>query len=183
MQDPHESCCVIDYERLKSKRAESNKPYLENPEKPVISEREVLVRHKENYVKEVAVRGFTFISDEPEEIGGTNRGPRPMEYFLGGAALCEMAMIVGCAIDMDIKLDHIEVLAKAQRDNRRLYGVETAPAPGFRQVTYEVKIDCDAEEQKVRELISRAEHRCPGYNSLVNPIKVRTDIILKGKPI
>lgn len=31
--------------------------------------------------KEGHVRGFTLISDEPEEIGGTNTAPPPLAYF------------------------------------------------------------------------------------------------------
>lgn len=31
--------------------------------------------------KEGHVRGFTVISDEPEEIGGTNTAPPPLAYF------------------------------------------------------------------------------------------------------
>ncbi|MEE9134278.1 MAG: OsmC family protein [Nitrososphaerales archaeon] len=182
MQGSGESCCIIDYEGLKKRRQERMKSFIENPDKPRIGERDLTVTLKENFLKEVSVREFSFISDEPEDIGGTNKGPRPMEYFLAGAALCEMSLIVGNAIDTDIKLNNIEIRARGRRDIRGMHAIGGVQ-PGFQDVIYDVKIDSEADEESIKTLVARAESRCPGYNSLVRPVKVTTNIILKGKQI
>ncbi len=50
----------------------------------------VTIRAVANIVEGVhlegTVRGFSFEADEPEERGGTNKGPAPLSYFLMGAA-------------------------------------------------------------------------------------------------
>jgi hypothetical protein len=50
----------------------------------------VTIRAVANIVEGVhlegTVRGFRFEADEPEERGGTNKGPAPLSYFLMGAA-------------------------------------------------------------------------------------------------
>lgn len=43
---------------------------------------------EEGYKGEIRVRGFVSILDEPQEAGGTNAGPNPVENLLGSLAGC-----------------------------------------------------------------------------------------------
>ncbi|MCH8022891.1 MAG: OsmC family protein [Thaumarchaeota archaeon] len=107
---------------------------------------------------------------------------RSMEYLLAGAALAEMATIVANAVEMDIRLDKIEVGAIGHRDLRGIYEIGRA-RPQFQEFTYDVDIDSNADEESIKTLISKSEGRCPGYNTLVNPVKVSTNISLNGKRV
>ena len=173
---------MIDYADLKKRLTERIGTYRRNPDQPRLVKGEVKVRLKGNFLKEVSLREFKVISDDTEDIGGTNKAPRPMEYLLTGAALAEMATIIANAVEMDIKLQKIEVGAIGYRDLRGIYQIGGA-SPQFQEVTYDVDIDSDADEDRVKALIAKSESRCPGYNTLVKPVKVSTSISLNGKKI
>jgi putative redox protein len=63
-----------------------------------------------NFRTEITVRGHTIIADEPEDAGGTNTGPTPMELMLGALGAC---------VAITLKL-------YADRKGWPLEGVETA---------------------------------------------------------
>lgn len=47
-----------------------------------------------NLKTSISARDFSpFIVDEPEYLGGTNDGPNPIEYVLGGLSGCTSVMI------------------------------------------------------------------------------------------
>ena len=180
MANPEERSSLIDYADLKKRLTERMGSYLQNPNQPRLVKGEVKVTLKGNFLKEVSVREFTVISDTTEDLGGTNRGPRPLEYLLAGVALAEMATIVANAVEMDIRLDRLEIRAIGHRDVRGLYEIGGA-RPQFQEVAFDVDIDSNADEESIKTLISRSEGRCPGYNTLKNPVKVRNNISLNGK--
>jgi uncharacterized OsmC-like protein len=175
-------CCSIDYLGMK-KRHENFRAQISQDPGARHQEREATVRVVDNYVKVASVRGFKIFSDEPSEVGGTNKYPRPTEYIIAGVALCEMAMLVGSAADLDVKLNDIELRAKAICENGAMYDIPGSPPPGFLEVVFDLMINTDSEPSKVKELVRLAEKRCPGYNTLVNPVKVSTNITLNGRPI
>jgi len=182
MATPEKRSSLIDHADLKKKLTERMGSYLQNPNQPRLVKGEVKVRLTGNFLKEVSVREFTFISDTTEDLGGTNRAPRPLEYLLAGVALAEMATIVANAIEMDIRLDRLEVGAMGHRDLRGIYEIGGA-RPQFQEVAFDVDIDSNADEERIKTLISRSEGRCPGYNTLKNPVKVSTSISLNGKRV
>lgn len=172
----------IDYDEEKKKRRARDRLYNQNPQTPRPSEQEVTVKLRNRFVREISVRQFDFLSDEPKDVGGTDTAPRPMEYFLTGAALSEMSSILAHSIDLGIKLNDIWIKAKAHRDLRGMYEVGEINA-AWDKVTYDVEIDTDADEKAVQDLVVSSQKRCPGHNSMIRPIKIQTNIVLNGKKI
>ena len=48
---------------------------------------EVEAEHQSGMLHEVRVHGFSFRSDEPASLGGSNAHPYPLDYFTAGVAL------------------------------------------------------------------------------------------------
>lgn len=94
-----------------------------------------------------------------------------MKYFLTGAALAEMSSIIAHSIDLGVRLNDIEVRAKAHRDLRGMHKVGGIRA-GWDQVTYDVKIDSAADATTIQDLVSRSQDICPGYDSMTRPMKI-----------
>ena len=172
----------IDYDEEKKKRTGRYDLFNQDPHTPRPSEQEVTVKLKNRFVREISVRQFNFISDEPKDVGGTDTAPRPMEYFLTGAALAEITSILAHSIDLGVKLNDIKIRAKAHRDLRGRHQVGGIRA-GWDHVTYDVEIDSAADERTIQDLISSSQDICPGYDSMIHPIKIQTNIVLNGKKI
>jgi putative redox protein len=45
--------------------------------------------------------GHTVVMDGPEDLGGRNLGPRPMEMLLMGTGGCSVYEVVDCRVEMD----------------------------------------------------------------------------------
>lgn len=48
---------------------------------------EATTEHLDGMRHEANVRQFTFISDEPEHVSGTDKDPAPLDYFTGAIGL------------------------------------------------------------------------------------------------
>lgn len=48
---------------------------------------EATTEHLEGMRHQAAVRQFTFISDEPEQMAGTDEDPAPLDYFTAAVGL------------------------------------------------------------------------------------------------
>src|SRR6056297_2664252 len=64
---------------------------------------------KDGFLAEVNIRDFTFLSDEPQELGGTNHGPHPVEYVLGAFAACQEIVVKAYATVLGIEVSSVNV--------------------------------------------------------------------------
>jgi uncharacterized OsmC-like protein len=124
-------------------------------------------------------RRFEFYSDEPEEGGGENEAPRPLEYFLAGFAFCQQAQYAKYAALRDIELTGLKIDVKGYVDQRGILGIEDVP-PGFRNIDYTVHLESTATEDVVRDLVTTVEHVCPAHATIVGGTTLNRTIKLNG---
>ncbi len=61
--------------------------------------------------------GYTFRSDEPEELAGTGTGPNPAQLLLSATASCLAVGYAANATARGIKIDELEINAEGELDN------------------------------------------------------------------
>lgn len=131
-------------------------------------------RWKGAYRNDLAVRGFTFITAEPEKIGGGNEGPTPMEYVAGALNGCLGIVIELVAKERGIALDGIRVESSGLVDQRGLFGTAEV-SPHFQSVEIGITLATAAPAAELAGLQREVLKRCPVYN-LIRDSGTKVDV-------
>ncbi len=120
--------------------------------------------------------GFKMTVDEPENLGGTNDGPNPVEYVL--AALSGCLNVVGhmVAKEMDINLKGLSFKVSGELDAARFMGKSEEVRAGYQEINVEIEADCDADEEVLEEWLETVEGRCPVSDNLANTTPVNINV-------
>jgi len=119
------------------------------------------------------VRDFApIVLDEPENFGGSNLGPNPVEYLLTGA--------VGCfSIGLALSLAHAGITVKklhtdldSSVDFNTMLGLVEGGRHGVNDITLALTIDADAEDETIWKHIRHSLATSPVLNSLNIKIRV-----------
>ena len=155
---------------------------LENADRVPLGQNEVRAELVENFHGRVSAREFVFASDEPATMaGGENRGPRPLEYFLAGFALCQQVIYAKNALATGIEIDALSIEANGEVDPRGVLGIGDAP-PGFvdDEIAYTTYIESPATDDEVRQLVELAERHCPAHATLRGSARFDREIVCNG---
>ena len=123
------------------------------------------------------------INDEPQLMGGTDKGPGPALLVLAGLAGCTTASFVLLGTLMGTPIDSVELSLTADLDLRGFLGLEEGVPVGFTDIRYEAQIQSSASEKKVRELAVTVERRCPAYDTLRRLKEIKGKVLLNGKDL
>lgn len=124
------------------------------------------------------VRDFVFTIDEPEKIGGTNKGPTPLEYVLGAYNGCLQVVIETIARELGVYIVAISLYSEGAVDRRGMFGTADV-SPHFQQIRTTIEIEAEGKE-KLEELKKKLYQRCPMYN-LIKDAGIEQEIIWKVK--
>lgn len=114
----------------------------------------------------VKVRDFTpFIADEPEVLGGTDKGPNPMEYVVGSLVSCLAVMIRLIADEQGFTFSDLKLDAEGDIDTRGLFGTAEV-RPHFTEVRGVIEIETTESEERLAAVREQVTKRCPAYNLL-----------------
>lgn len=132
---------------------------------------------EEGFLSKVNIRNFDFVSDEPEELGGSNLGPNPVEYVLGALAACQEIVIKAHAGQLGINLKSVRVEAKGDLDLRGFFNISDEARAGFNKVSYHTIIETDETDTgKLKKLKEISINRCPVLDIIQNPVTVEGKI-------
>ncbi|WP_280536581.1 OsmC family protein [Halopenitus sp. POP-27] len=129
----------------------------------------------------VETRGFEFVVDEPEALGGTNDGPNPVEYLLGSWAGCLNVVAHIVADDYDIEIDSLEISLEGDLDPRKLQGVSDDARAGYQEIRVAIDAETDADEERLQAWLEDVEQRCPVGDNLQHATP--TEIELVGESV
>ena len=132
-----------------------------------------------DYEASVQIRDFALTVDEPEQIGGTNAGPTPVELVLAALGTCQEIVYATYARVLGIPLNGVDVSAEGRLDLRGFFGVADVPA-GFKDVTYTVAIDSPASQEEIDRLVAAVNAHCPVLDILQQPVPVTGTYRLNG---
>ena len=178
---------IIDHQRLSNIVDEEDKR-IQADQKRAMTEKRVECKLVRNYAKQAKARHFTINCDEPIANGGEDTAPQATEYFLAGAGFCELSLYARYAALLGIKIDSIDMtvighLNKQVFWTRRPTGRIGQVIFGFSDITFETRIKSPETPERIKELTSEVEGRCPIYATIKNPTPVQNVTYLNDRPI
>ena len=112
-------------------------------------ERTVTARNPDGMAGTIEAGSFEWGYDEPEEAGGTETGPTPVDVFLGSLAACLSLSIRFQAGKRDTPIDGIDVTTTAEPEHG-----------GVEQLEATVQLESDADDDTLDRLIDLGERGC-----------------------
>jgi uncharacterized OsmC-like protein len=149
---------------------------------PPIATFEATTSLVDEYRTRVQIREFTLDVDEPDQIGGTNTGPTPVELVLAALGTCQEIVYATYARVLGIPLDGVDVHAAGRLDLRGFFGVADVPA-GFQDVTFTAEISSPAPAEEIARLVEIVNEHCPVLDILARPVAIQSEARLNGEPL
>ena len=114
-----------------------------------------VVRRRKGYEHEIEIREHRLISDEPEEKGGTDHGPKATEFLAASLAACTAATMEIYADRKEWELGQVEVAVD--------FTEGSAEAPPRFETTIRIPAELD-DDQRERLLVIAG--KCPVHRTL-----------------
>ncbi len=122
----------------------------------------------------------TLYMDQPENSGGTDTGPTPLEYFLLSLAGCFSHIGRLVARQKRIPLRSMAVKIEGTLDPRVLQGKNTENRAGFSSLTVEVDVDANMTTKEKSAFLDEVKARCPVSDNILNVTPVSLQLMASG---
>ena len=119
---------------------------------------------------------FVLDAGEPAILLGTDTGPNPVEYLLHALAACLTTSLVYVAAARGIHLTEVESTLEGDIDVRGALGLSDEYRNGFERIRVSFRVEGDAPEEKLRELVARAQQRSAVFDMVANGVPVIVDV-------
>src|ERR671916_2969350 len=115
---------------------------------------------------------FSWHSDLPEPIGGTNQAPSPTALLLSALAGCAVVFIRDTlAPQFGVRVEAVEATAQCEADARGLLGMADA-APDLQNIRLDIRVQSPDSESEVQKIYEAWRERCPIYLALIKAMDV-----------
>lgn len=143
--------------------------------KPIVHRKKLSAVSEETYQTHVDFAEYgTFLMDESPAAGGRGAGPSPLHTVVAALCGCERVTFERTSKDLDFAYDRIEFEAEYTGDIRGRMGVREV-RPHFQTVRMQATVTTTESEDRLREVVTETEARCPVYNLLSDAgVKVET---------
>ena len=120
---------------------------------------------------------FVIDAGEPAILLGSDTGANPAEHLLHALAACLTTSIVYVAAARKVELTSVESTLTGDMDVRGALGVDDEPRNGFEHISVAFRVTGNAPQEKLREVVERAQKRSAVYDMVTNgvPVAVRGD--------
>jgi uncharacterized OsmC-like protein len=119
---------------------------------------------------------FTVDAGEPPILLGANEAPNPAEYLLHALAACLTTSLVYVAAARGVPLTEVESTLEGNMDVRGCLGLDDDYRNGFEQIRVSFRVKGDAPEEKLREVVDRAQLRSAVFDMVTNGVPVSVDV-------
>jgi uncharacterized OsmC-like protein len=119
---------------------------------------------------------FQFDADHPKVLTGGGAGPTPVEYLLHGIAACLTAGIANVAAARGVRLTAVESSVEGDIDLRGILGLSQDVRNGYQGIRVSFRIQGDAPEEKLREIVEQSRARSAVFDVLANGTRVEIDV-------
>jgi uncharacterized OsmC-like protein len=128
--------------------------------------------------QEDTTRSQEFVVDagEPAILLGTDTGPNPAEYLLHALAACLTTSLVYVAAARGVRLTEVESTLEGDMDVRGCLGLDDDYRNGFEHIRVSFRVAGDAPEEKLREVVERAQGRSAVFDMVTNGVPVTLDV-------
>ena len=115
---------------------------------------------------------FSWNSDLPEPLGGTNQAPSPTALLLSALAGCAVVFIRDTlAPQLGVRVDAVEATAQCEADARGLLGM-TGAEPDLTNIRLDIRVQSPDSESEVQKIYEAWQERCPIYLALTKAMNV-----------
>jgi len=101
------------------------------------------------------------VIDEPEDLGGTDEGPNPVELVLAGLCSSLQMTFKKLAAEAGVSVDKVVSKARGDIDLRGFFAVDDSVPAGFHIISVSVVVSSSAAADVVEELHAKAVERDP----------------------
>jgi len=119
---------------------------------------------------------FVLDAGEPAILLGTDTGANPAEHLLHALAACLTTSIVYVAAARKVELSSVESTLTGDMDVRGALGVDDERRNGFEHIAVSFRIAGNAPEEKLREVVERAQKRSAVYDMVTNGVPVAVEV-------
>ena len=112
---------------------------------------------------------------EPPILIGANQGPNPAEYLLHALAACLTTSLVYVAAARGVHLTEVESTLEGDMDVQGALGLSDDYRNGFEQIRISFRVKGDAPEEKLREVVERAQRRSAVFDIVTNGVPVTVE--------
>ena len=137
-----------------------------------------LVALAERLAEALASRAADFVIDagEPAILLGTDTGPNPAEHLLHALAACLTTSLVYVAAARGVELTEVESTLEGDMDVRGALGLDDDYRNGFSRIRVSFRVSGNAPEEKLRELVERAQQRSAVFDMVTNGVPVSVEL-------
>lgn len=124
-------------------------------------------------------REFTFRTDEPLELLGTNQHPNPQEYLMGALNACMMVGYVAGAALNGIKLEKLVIETEGELDLRGFLALDQNVIPGYESLSYTVHIKGDGTPEQFQKIHEFVQKTSPNYYNIAQAIALKAKLVVE----
>ncbi|HML43997.1 MAG: OsmC family protein [Hyphomicrobium zavarzinii] len=130
------------------------------------------------------IRDFPAMSiDEPADLGGTDRGPNPVEIVLVALGTCQEIVYRAYAAVLGIELESVKCNLRGYIDLRGLFALQDDIPAGYQKIIFETEVKSSASREELCKLAEMVEKHCPVLNTLQAPVEVAGSVVINGQPM
>jgi uncharacterized OsmC-like protein len=118
---------------------------------------------------------FTLDAGEPAVLLGVDTGPNPAEALLHALAACLTTTLVYVAAARKVNLTEVESTLEGNMDVRGCLGLTDEVRNGFTNISVRFRISGDAPEEKLQEIVERAQARSAVFDMVSNGVPVSVE--------
>lgn len=104
-------------------------------------------------------------SDEPQQLGGTDTGPNPVEQILGALGNCLAVGYAANATAAGITINDMKIEVEGNLDLHTFLGLKDGNA-GFSDITVRVNLDSDGSDEALKTLHAKVTATSPVGHTL-----------------
>ena len=121
-------------------------------------------------------KNHTLVTDEPNEILGSDSGISPAETLIGSLAACLTVGYAANAAALGIDLDELsfEITGNGSLEGFMNIGDKR---PGLSDLNVKAIVKSDAPPEKLQELHDYVNEHSPIWDTICNPVKIQSEIV------
>ena len=152
---------------------------LNKTEEACVMQVNVRVRAKSETPTRINIQSgkFKMIIDEPENMGGTDMGPSPVQVLLMSLAGCLNVTGHEVARQRGMKLNGMKIDIKGKMNPCTFIGCSFDERAGFQHINVSIKADFeDATKEEINSWLLETESRCPVTDNIKEGTSISINI-------
>lgn len=121
-------------------------------------------------------RAFTVDAGEPGILLGHDEGPNPAEFLLHALAACLTTSVVYVASARGVHLTEVSSVVEGDMDVQGALGLNNDVRNGFQNIRVTFTVKGDAPDEKLQEVVARAQARSAVFDSITRAVSVTVQL-------